>query len=57
MVPLRYYVYVLVTVWAVFGAIYALAGLAGEWMGLEIALPVFAVVTVVAVITTTVQMR
>jgi len=57
MVPWRYYVYVVATVCAVFGAIYVFVGLAGKWMGPEVGAPVFIVVTVAAVIATNRQMR
>ena len=48
--PLRYYVYVLGTIWAVTGIMFALSGIIADGPGWLVIVPVFAAVTIVGVV-------
>ena len=54
--PFRYYVYVLGTIWAVIGIMFALWGLAADGPGWLVIVPVFAAVTIAGVVAVRTQL-
>lgn len=54
--PIRYYVYVLSTIWAVIAIMLSVWGLIADGPGLLVSLPVIAVVTVAGVVAVRTQL-